>query len=131
AVPLMFFGPLYTAAPLALGIQLMWFNKLSFLFVMILVWMLDSAAYWIGSAAGRTKLAPSISPKKTWEGALGGLGGCFVTAILYKAFIPSAAFPLTWTEVISAAIAIGIVGQIADLGESALKRDAGVKDSGV
>jgi len=92
----------------------------------LIVWMGDSAAYFVGSLLGRHKLAPRVSPKKTWEGALGNLGGNLAAAFLIKA----TACP-QWTAVDAAAIGLllGTVGQLGDLVESTWKRSAHVKDS--
>ena len=90
------------------------------------VWVCDSAAYFTGRAIGRHKLFPSVSPKKTWEGAIGGFFGGIIgfTAVTYF-LVPD--MPIIHS-VICGAIA-GSFGQVGDLAESMLKRDAGVKDS--
>ncbi len=90
------------------------------------VWICDSAAYFVGKNFGKHKLFERVSPNKTWEGAfggfLGGVGGFICsTAVL----IPD--FPLYYSAILGAVI--GTVGQIGDLAESLIKRDAGVKDS--
>jgi len=92
----------------------------------LIVWMGDSAAYFVGSLLGRHKLAPRVSPKKTWEGAGGNLAGNLAAAFLIKA----TACP-QWTVVDAAAIGLllGVVGQLGDLVESTWKRSAHVKDS--
>ncbi|KAF5732924.1 hypothetical protein HS088_TW17G00457 [Tripterygium wilfordii] len=85
----------------------------------------DTCAFISGKAFGRTPLT-SISPKKTWEGTIVGLGGCIASVILSKIF--------SWPASLLSAIAFGILnffGSIfGDLTESMIKRDAGVKDSG-
>ena len=85
-----------------------------------------SAAYLAGRVFGRHKLAPVVSPGKTIEGALGGL----LASVLVSAavFAVSGALP-TWTGAFVGA-GIGVCGQLGDLSESFLKRQAGVKDSG-
>jgi phosphatidate cytidylyltransferase len=92
----------------------------------LIVWMGDSAAYFAGSLLGRHKLAPQVSPKKTWEGAMGNLAGNVAAGFIVKA----TACP-QWTAVDAVAIALllGVVGQLGDLVESSWKRSAGVKDS--
>jgi phosphatidate cytidylyltransferase len=95
--------------------------------VFVSVWSADSVAYFVGMAIGRHKLFPRVSPKKSWEGAIGGLVGA--TA----AFAGMAAWLLPELDLGLAAICgalIGIVGPLGDLSESLLKRDAVVKDSG-
>ena len=90
------------------------------------VWLCDSAAYFAGRAFGRHKLFERVSPNKTWEGALAG----FLFAV--AAFILGKELFLSYLTVGQAAVCgalVGIFGQIGDLAESLLKRDAGVKDS--
>ena len=92
----------------------------------LIVWLGDSAAYFAGSFLGRHKLAPKVSPKKTWEGAFGNLGGNLAGAFLIKAWVCP-----QWSPVDACAIALllGTVGQLGDLVESTWKRSADVKDS--
>jgi phosphatidate cytidylyltransferase len=94
--------------------------------VLVLVWIADTAAYFVGRAWGRRKLAPAISPGKTWEGAAGGLVGALAYAIILAAFTGHVAW-LPWLAAAAVLAAVSIVG---DLFESAAKRQAGVKDSG-
>jgi phosphatidate cytidylyltransferase len=97
------------------------------LFAFLLCWAGDTAALYVGKNFGRHKLAPKISPGKTWEGAVGSVAGGVLIGTLYVHYlIPSA--PLT-TVLLFAAIG-NIAGQIGDLVESAYKRWGGVKDSG-
>ncbi len=93
----------------------------------LIVWLGDTGAYFVGSLLGRHKLAPRVSPKKTWEGALGNYAGNLGAAYLVKATL----FPGQWSAVDAAAIALllGTVGQLGDLVESTWKRSAGTKDS--
>ena len=88
-------------------------------------WAADVGAYAIGSIAGRRKLAPTISPGKTWEGAFGGFGGAALAVLGIAAL-----FGLGRPEAAVAAVLIGPVALAGDLLESLLKRRAGVKDSG-
>ena len=91
------------------------------------VMMTDTAAYYVGRAAGRHKLAPRISPGKTVEGAIGGLFGAMIAAVVCRwTFFPG--LPLSHALLLGSAI--GVIAQIGDLAESMLKRCAGVKDSG-
>jgi phosphatidate cytidylyltransferase len=93
-------------------------------FLLFTVWAMDISAYLVGKYFGKTLLAPSISPKKTWEGALAG----FVVCIMAAWLLTETANLLLWQALILGAM-IGIVGQLSDLFESLIKRDAGVKDS--
>jgi phosphatidate cytidylyltransferase len=95
------------------------------LFALVLVWMADIGAYFCGRRFGRHRLAPAVSPGKTWEGALGGLAASGIVAVAGGAWfgLPLAPFVVLCL----AAVAFSIVG---DLTESLLKRFAGMKDSG-
>jgi phosphatidate cytidylyltransferase len=97
------------------------------IFILLLVIASDTGAYFAGSWLGRTRLAPHVSPKKTVEGAVGGLALCVVAGLLLHQPLVSG-WGLERTVLLSAAI--GILAQLGDLAGSALKRCAGVKDSG-
>lgn len=93
----------------------------------VVVWAGDSAAYYVGSAFGRHKLAPAVSPGKTWEGAAANVGGGLLGAAVARwTFFPD----LEWRHALALAVILSVVGQLGDLFESALKRGAAVKDSG-
>lgn len=92
----------------------------------VTVWVMDSAAYFVGRAIGKHKLWPRISPKKTWEGFGGGMIGAILTAALLSHFLLPT---VTWWQGALLGVAIGIVGPLGDLSESLFKRQAGVKDS--
>jgi phosphatidate cytidylyltransferase len=95
-------------------------------FAALLTWATDTAAYLCGVAFGRHKLMPSISPKKTVEGAVGGLlGAALVGWICARTFTPF----VTPLAGIVLGLAVGAVGQLGDLVESLIKRDVGIKDS--
>lgn len=94
----------------------------------------DTGAYFVGRAFGRHKMAPRTSPKKSWEGAAGGvLGAVLATAVLLgliRLFGWGGAYPLAgWRVYLPLAAALSVVGQIGDLIESMIKREAGIKDS--
>jgi phosphatidate cytidylyltransferase len=95
------------------------------LFTVVLVWVGDTAAYFVGRGVGRWKMAPRISPNKTWAGSIANfLGSLFVAAVFgYWTRIP------TWHMLGMAAVG-NVAGQVGDLFESAWKRSAAVKDSG-
>lgn len=96
-----------------------------------LTWTTDVGAYVFGRMFGRKKLMPSVSPGKTVEGAVGGLGLTIVICLLYVRFIlmPFALLGLTIQGAVLFAIVVSIAAQTGDLAESLLKREAGVKDS--
>ena len=97
------------------------------LFLCAVVWVGDSAAMYIGKSLGRHKMAPAISPGKTWEGAVGCVVGGMCTAVVSARFwLPD----LVLWQCVVLGLCISLAAQISDLGESMLKRYAGVKDSG-
>ena len=96
-------------------------------FIITGVWICDTAAYFGGKSIGIRKLAPSISPNKTLEGAIFGLLGAIGWGILVYIIYPGE-LPLQFF--IATGFIVGVAGQIGDLSESAIKRSAGVKDSG-
>jgi len=96
-------------------------------FALVINWVGDSAAYYGGKRFGRHKLAPSISPGKTWEGTLASL---LVTAILGVLYIRWRFPQYPWVQAVLVCVLANAAGQIGDLAESALKRGAGIKDSG-
>ncbi len=94
------------------------------LFTLLLVWAGDMFAYFVGRGFGRLAMAPALSPKKTWEGALGNLLGSLLVAVVFARWLQMDALTL----VVIAGLG-NIAGQAGDLLESAYKRGAGVKDS--
>ena len=96
------------------------------LFLVLLTQLSDVAQYCCGKLFGRHKVAPRISPNKTWEGFVGGFA---VTAVLSPLFAPWLT-PFDVKEAMAAGILIAITGFVGDLAISALKRDLGIKDSG-
>jgi phosphatidate cytidylyltransferase len=99
---------------------------LEVLLILVLVWIADTAAFFVGRAWGRRKLAPSISPGKTWEGAIGGLVGAALYAIILAFFTHRGA----GAALAATAVLLGMASIVGDLFESAAKRQAGLKDSG-
>jgi phosphatidate cytidylyltransferase len=125
------FGPLFVGVPLTLlammrrdlGAQGPGFVLIAILFA----WLADTGGYFAGRFFGRRKLYEAVSPKKTIEGALGGLLASVLSAVIaHVGFLPS----LPLSHGIPLAIVAGALGQAGDLGESVLKRSFGVKDSG-
>jgi phosphatidate cytidylyltransferase len=98
------------------------------LLLFLTVWATDSAGYFGGRAFGKNALASEVSPKKTWEGAGAGMLAAVATALLVQRFALRDA--LTPLAAAGLGAGIGVVGQLSDLAESMIKRDAGVKDSG-
>lgn len=99
----------------------------TFLFF-VAVWVMDTAAYAVGRAVGRHKLAEVLSPKKTWEGAAAGFVAAVAVAVAFRQAALRESLSLAQAAVLGALI--GVFGQLSDLAESLLKRAAGVKDSG-
>ncbi|MGZ3339522.1 MAG: phosphatidate cytidylyltransferase [Reyranella sp.] len=117
---------------LAAVVALLWLRhqpalgRETIVWIVLCIWATDTGAYAVGRAAGGAKLAPRISPSKTWSGLAGGMAWAAVaSAAVGYAFGLGETIPLA---VIGAGLAV--VGQIGDLLESAAKRGAGVKDSG-
>jgi phosphatidate cytidylyltransferase len=90
------------------------------------IWVCDSAAYFIGRAWGRHKLWERVSPHKTWEGAIAGSVAAVATFVASRALFLDY---MTLGSAIVCGVIVGLFGQIGDMVESMLKRDAGVKDS--
>jgi len=95
-------------------------------YALALNWVGDSAAYYAGSAFGRHKMAPRLSPSKSWEGAAASVAASLLFGVIYLGwFLPS----VTIWQRIGITIAVNLAGQIGDLAESAMKRGAQMKDS--
>jgi phosphatidate cytidylyltransferase len=95
------------------------------LFTLVLVWAGDMLAYFVGKSLGRVPMAPALSPKKTWEGAMGNVLASMIVAVLFARWMQ--------TDILTLLVIAGvanIAGQAGDLIESAYKRGAAVKDSG-
>jgi phosphatidate cytidylyltransferase len=95
------------------------------MWVMLVVWATDTFAYFAGRVLGGPKLAPILSPKKTWSGLIGGMLGAGVISAVYAAFMLPGWFALSLV-----AATLAVVAQMGDIFESALKRTYNVKDSG-
>lgn len=126
------FGPLFVGIPLTLLALLR--RDLGdgvgpgyVVLTLMFAWLGDTGGYFAGRFLGRHKLYEAVSPKKTVEGAIGGLGGSVCGAVLaHFWFLPT----LSLAHAIPLALVAGALGQAGDLGESVLKRSTGVKDSG-
>ena len=120
-------GVLYVFGTLRCGVDLRSINHYWLFFALSLNWVGDIAALYLGRLIGRHKFAPRISPAKSWEGAVASVAASVIYGAIYlPRLLPSA--PLA--EGLALAAAANIAGQLGDLCESALKRGAGVKDSG-
>ena len=95
------------------------------LFALLIVWVADTGAYFAGRFLGRVKLAPSISPGKTWEGVIGGMVAVALLAAT-RAYMTAA----DWTILVPFCLGVGVLSIVGDLTVSMFKRTAGVKDSG-
>lgn len=95
--------------------------------VFVLVWSADTAAYYVGRAIGRRPLAPSVSPKKSWEGAIGGVVGAIAAAVLLKLLVLDV---LPWLHAAAIGLIAGVIGPLGDLAESKMKRQVNAKESG-
>jgi phosphatidate cytidylyltransferase len=105
------------------------FGAWRLLFAFALVWAADVGAYFAGRSFGRRKLAPQVSPGKTWEGAYGGLAFSLIIAAVAGIWL----FRLqgmAWLPFLLLSLAVVLLSIVGDLGESLLKRQAGAKDSG-
>jgi phosphatidate cytidylyltransferase len=94
----------------------------------VVTWANDTAAYFTGHALGRHKLFERISPKKTWEGFVGGVAGSVAGALVVRALLLPASLGLV--EAVGVGLGAAVLGPLGDLSESMVKRAAGVKDSG-
>jgi phosphatidate cytidylyltransferase len=108
-------------------VQLRALGPLALLGIFAVVWMADIAAYFSGRAFGKHKLAPSISPGKTWEGAIGAAVGVVIYGLAVRQGFAIELMPTSlWAAALLVVTAVSIIG---DLFESLLKRKAGIKDS--
>jgi phosphatidate cytidylyltransferase len=125
-------GLLYCGLP---AVALIWVRGLTLglaatVFLLVCVWSADIVAYFVGRSVGGPKLAPTISPNKTWSGAIGGVvGAMLVGGALAIAYLASVDGQGAW-RFIAIAGGLAMLSALGDLYESHLKRRAGVKDSG-
>lgn len=121
-------GVILVAFPLSYLVRIVGFpDGRRFLFVLlVLIWVGDTAAFFVGRSLAKIPMAPVLSPKKTWEGAAANLLGALLVGWIAAPWLGIA----VWSALVLAALA-NIAGQVGDLLESAYKRSAGVKDSGV
>ncbi len=120
------FGIPYFAVPLASLHRLQQLDPWLVFLLFAVVWLGDTAAYYVGSRFGRHKMAPVVSPNKSWEGAAAGLLTGVVAAAVWSAW----RYGAPRVEVVGVAAVTAVAAQVGDLVESMIKRGAGVKDSG-
>lgn len=121
-------GLLLVAFPLTFAIRLhavMPDGRKLLFFALVIVWVGDTAGYFVGRSIGKHALAPHLSPKKTWEGTIASLIGSLLVGLVFSRWL---SVPLP--HLLGMAAAGNTAGQVGDLLESAYKRSAGVKDSG-
>jgi len=95
------------------------------LFAMVIIWVGDTAGYFVGRSIGKHALAPHLSPKKTWEGTVASFLGSLIVAVVFARFMT-----VLLVHLLAMAAVGNVAGQVGDLLESAYKRSAGIKDSG-
>ena len=117
---------LYIAVPFALTTRMVEWHWHVFVGFMFLLWTSDTGAYLVGRSIGRTKLMPSVSPGKTWEGLAGGVALTMLVGWLLSKYW----LDLSSTQWMAAAATVAVTATLGDLLESAFKRAKGVKDSG-
>ncbi len=121
------FGFCYVCLPLAMLVFIDRYpaGNVWIFFLLSVVFASDTGAFYFGRFFGKRRLHPSVSPGKTWEGAVGGMLCSLIPVYIFQAF-----FHVGKVSVFFLALALAAVGQIGDLAESLLKRSCGVKDSG-
>jgi phosphatidate cytidylyltransferase len=123
----MTFGLVYIFGSWKCGLMLAQVSPWWLLFAVGINWVGDISAYYAGRTFGQHKLAPRISPGKTWEGAIASSVVCVICGVAYfQRFLPQ----VSLAETVAISALVNAVGQLGDLAESALKRGAGIKDSG-
>lgn len=121
-------GLILVGFPLSYGVRLHGWGTQGprlLLFALVITWVGDTAAYFVGRSIGKHALAPHLSPRKTWEGTFASFIGSLIVALAFVRWV-SAPLP----HLLAMAAVGNVAGQIGDLLESAYKRSAGVKDSG-
>lgn len=123
----MFLGAFYSFAPWHFAAELRNKSVHLLFFALALNWIGDSAAFYVGRQFGKHKLAPIISPGKSWEGAAASVAGSAIFGLLY---LGNTMTHLPLWAIVGMAVLGNVSGQFGDLAESSIKRGAGMKDSG-
>lgn len=129
---LTYLGFIYVGVPMALFTRIVYnpysdtFNPQLLIFLLMVIWLNDTGAYLVGKVIGRNKLFERISPKKTWEGLIGGIVVALIATAVFGPYFDLIPRPHQW--IFTAGIVI--LGTFGDLTESMWKRAIGVKDSG-
>ena len=120
-------GVMYVFGTWRMGAELRAISPYWLLFALVLNWIGDTAAFYVGRRFGRHKLAPRLSPAKSWEGSIASVTASAVFGVFYLGWLmPEMPVALS----LALAVAGNVAGQLGDLVESAMKRGAGLKDSG-
>jgi phosphatidate cytidylyltransferase len=133
------FSLIYVAIPLSAWIGIAFFfpqddaqqGRWWIFYLLAVTKFTDMGAYFVGSLMGKNKLSPYISPGKSWEGAIGGLVIGTLASFLFYFFSKQIPFQITLFQSIWLGLLLSMMGQLGDLAESLLKRDAGVKNSSI
>lgn len=127
-----YMGQMYIALPL--GLMSMYYTladgKALLMIMFVMIWLNDTGAFLVGSMIGKHKLFPRISPKKSWEGFVGGVVFAILAGILGKILLPVYFESITLVGLAGLGLVVGIFATWGDLAESLIKRTLGVKDSG-
>jgi phosphatidate cytidylyltransferase len=115
--------------PLLVSLRLLPDGLWWFMLIMPIAWLADSGAFFIGSRFGKHRIAPRLSPKKTWEGYIGGIITGVLSGILFSLLWGLVSSSMTISRGIIAGVVISVFPTLGDLGESMIKRQFGVKDS--
>jgi phosphatidate cytidylyltransferase len=120
-------GVMYVFGTWRMGAELRAISPYWLLFALALNWIGDTAAYYVGRTFGRHKLAPRLSPAKSWEGSLASVTASAVFGLFYLGWLMP---EVPVAQCLALAVTGNLAGQLGDLVESAMKRGAGLKDSG-
>jgi phosphatidate cytidylyltransferase len=120
------FGVPYFAVPVAALVRLQQHDPWVLFLLLAIVWLGDAAAYYVGTKLGRHRLAPVVSPRKSWEGAIAGFATSLLSVVVWSLWREGRVDPV----LLAIGAATAVASQLGDLVESMLKRGAGVKDSG-